>query len=74
MAVLRLQNINVNIKLENGYDMDGNTLTVAISLDNISKDNFDPDKALAIVGALEPCLSKAVEGIDVVQTLSLWFQ
>ena len=64
MAISTLKKVSASIRLNNGTDMDGNTLTVGISLGNVSKDTFDADKALAIAGLLEPCLSKAVEAVE----------
>lgn len=64
MAISTLKKVSASIRLNNGTDMDGNTLTVGISLGNMNKDTFDADKALAIVGLLEPCLSKAVEAVE----------
>ncbi len=74
MARLTPDSISVEIKLDNGIDIDGNERTVSISLGNLNKDNFDADKALAVLGALEPCLQKTVNSMYVYQrSLLSWY-
>ena len=71
MANTLLKKVSVNIKLDNGTDADGKQRTVSVFLGNFSKDNFNADKALAIINALEPCLSKTVYSVDMVQTSTI---
>ena len=71
MANTRAKKISVNIKLDNGTDGEGNQRTVSIPLGTLNKDNFDADKAIAIIAALEPCLSKTVYAIEKVEVSSL---
>ncbi len=60
MAVSTIKTVSVSVKLENGHDSEGNMKYVSTSLGTVSKDNFDDDKALAIVELLKPCLAKTV--------------
>ena len=71
MANTLLQKVSVNIKLNNGTDADGKLRTVSVTLGNLSASNFDADKALAIITALEPCLSKTVNSVNMVQTSTI---
>ena len=71
MAVSTLQKVSVNIKLNNGQDAQGNTKLVSISLGSLSTSGFNADKALTIVGLLEPCLNKTVEAVEKVEVSSL---
>ena len=71
MAISSLQKISASVRLNNGTDMDGNTITVGMNLGSFSKDNFDADKLLAIVGLLEPCLSKAVEAVEKIEVSTI---
>lgn len=71
MATTTLKKVSVNIKLDNGIDTEGRARTVSISLGSLSKDNFDADKALAVVAALEPCLSKTVSTVEKTETSTI---
>lgn len=74
MAVIQQQKARTaRMLLNNGTDVDGNTLTVNASISNISGDeaDWDGDKLMNIVAALEPALSKAVEGVDTVVTYGI---
>ena len=74
MATTTLKKVSVNIKLDNGIDTEGRARTVSISLGTLSKDNFDADKVFAVLGALEPCLSKTVNSMYVYQrSLLSWY-
>ena len=64
MASTTLLTLKTTCKLDNGTDSQGNQRTVSINFPSLSKVNFDEDCVLAIVTALEPCLSKAVLEID----------
>lgn len=64
MANAALKKVSVNLKLENGTDAYGNVKLINLSIGNLSKDTFDADKALAIAGLIEPCLSKAVSSVE----------
>lgn len=63
MATNTLYSIGVSIKLDDGQDSQGNPKTVSISMPALSKNNYDDDKALAVIGALEPCLNKSINAI-----------
>ena len=71
MAVSTLKKISVNVKLNNGTDSEGNVRLVSVTLGNISEENYDNDKALAVVTALAPCLSKTVSSIEKVEVSTL---
>lgn len=64
MANSSIDKITVNVKLENGTDEAGNIKTVSVSLGNLSEDNYNADKALAVVSLLAPCLSKTVSSVE----------
>lgn len=77
MAVIQRQKSRTaRMLLNNGTDMDGNTLTVNAAISNISSEEsaWDAEKFMNIVAALEPVLSKSVEGTDTVVTYSLALQ
>ena len=66
MAVQELlQKTGVALKLNNGTKA-GVVQTVSLSLGTLDKDEWDADKAMAIIDLLEPCLSKGIE--EVVKT------
>ena len=71
MANTRLQKISGHIELDNGMDMYGNIKTIPVSLGTFNKNNFNPDKLLNIVIALEPCLNKEVAGVYFTQVNSI---
>ena len=71
MANTALKKVSVNIKLDNGMDSEGNIRTVTISLGSLSKDNFNADKALAVITALEPCLNKEVNTVEKVEVSTI---
>lgn len=64
MATSTLKKVSVSVRLDNGTDADGNTITVGLGLGSINKDTFNADKVLAIVGVLEPCLNKTVDSVE----------
>ncbi len=63
MATTALNKVSVSVVLEDGTDAKGNLKTTSISLGTLDKDNFNADKALAIVSLLEPCLSKTLYSV-----------
>ncbi|MBQ2615650.1 MAG: hypothetical protein IJG51_08490 [Synergistaceae bacterium] len=71
MANSVLKKVSVSIKLDDGQDSQGNPKTVSVSLGSLSKNSFDADKALAVVGALEPCLNKSISSIEKTEVSSL---
>ena len=74
MAVVETQTARTaRMKLNNGTDMDGNTLYVNAAISGLARSSakWDGDKLLNIVGALEPALSKSVEGTETVVTYSV---
>ncbi len=68
MATTTLNKVSVVFKLENGTDAEGNIKYVDLPLGNLSTDNFDADKALAVKSVLAPCLSKTVGRVEMIQT------
>lgn len=64
MAVVTLRKISVTAKLDNGTDSQGKARTVNLKMSGISKDTYVDDKMLAVVSALEPCLSKTVNSVE----------
>ena len=71
MAISTLRKVSVNVKLNDGTDAEGKARYVSLSLGNLSEENFDADKALAIVTALAPCLSKTVSSVEEVRVSTL---
>lgn len=53
----------IQLRLNNGLDPDGNVKVAAISLPKLSVSGYTDEKALAVVAAIEACLSK--ELIDI---------
>lgn len=64
MAVVTLKKVTVNLVLNNGTDSQGHVKTVNSSLGNLSETNYDDDKALAVVSALQPCMSKTLVSVQ----------
>ena len=63
MATVTTQKISVNLVLMNpGQEDDGSRFR--ISLGQINKDAFDPDKVLAIKNLLAPCLTKVIDHVE----------
>lgn len=50
----------VSMKLNNGTDASGNIKTVSVSIGSLSTASYDNSKAMAVVNAISPCLSKGV--------------
>ena len=71
MANATLKKVSVNVKLDDGTDSDGKQHTVSIALGTLSKDNFDADKALAIINALEPCLTRDLVSVEKVEVSTI---
>lgn len=72
MAVKTLKKMSVAVKVNAGADSEGNIKTATLSLPNLSELSYNADKALAIVSALSPCLSKTITAVEetAVNTLS----
>ena len=64
MAVATLKKVSVSVKLDDGTDSQGNSKYVGVSLGDLSENNYDADKILAIVDNLEPCLNKSVARVE----------
>lgn len=67
MAVETLQSRTLRAQLDNGTDSEGKQLYLAEAMNvlgGISISGWDGDKALAVVEALEPCLTKTVSFIE----------
>ena len=76
MARSELEKIQVYVRVINGYDSHNNYIFGNIPLKKIDanalKNNFNADKALAIVEALDPCLSKDIYNVIKVETSSIY--
>ncbi len=60
MAVIsNLNKVSVTAQLNNGTK-DGKVKTLSLSLGSLDVNRYDNQKAMNIVNALEPCLSKSV--------------
>lgn len=72
-AVERLTKRTARVSLNNGQDAQGNTKYVYDNISGLSGTAaaWDPDKYLAIIGALEPCLNKTLEAAETVATYSI---
>lgn len=66
-----LKKVSVNVKLDNGTDAQGNVKTVSVPLGNLSVQNFDAEKAMAVVTLLEDCLLKSVYSVEKVEVSTL---
>ena len=71
MAVKTLRKCAVNIVCNNGTDSNGNLKYAYFSIGNLSYYTYDVDKALAVVDALAPCLSKTIRRVEEVAVSSL---
>lgn len=56
-----VEKISVALRLNNGYDSQGNTLYINESYPTINKANYTDARALAISSALTPVLDKNIE-------------
>ena len=76
MAKSVLKKIQVYARVMNGYDSHDNHIFGNIPFKKIDvnalKNNFDADKALTIVEALEPCLSNTIYDVIKVETSSIY--
>ena len=71
MATNTITKIALAVVLDDGTDSQGNQMTVNESFPTLNRTNYDDDKALTIIGALEPCLSKSVTNIRKTTTASV---
>lgn len=72
MAVTEtLESLSSRMRLSNGQTSTGAVKTVNVSLGTLDKNAWDPDKAMAIANALEPCLDKSIYVVDKVATSTL---
>ena len=72
MAVITtLEKIAVKMLLNNGTDSQGNLKTVGVSLGSLSTSGYDASKVLAVVDAIEGCLTKTVSYVQEVRTSTL---
>lgn len=67
----RLDKVAIKMLLNNGTSADGTVKTVSVGLGTLNKDAYDAEKAIAIVDAIEPCLTKTVYSVQEVKTSSL---
>ena len=67
-----IQKRTVTLKLNNGTKQ-GVVQTVNVSLGSLDKDEWDGDKATAIIDLIEPCLSKSIEEITTSTTARLMY-
>lgn len=71
MAATTIKKVACRVQLENGTDAEGNIKLVSQSIGTLGKDVFNADKALAIVQALGPCLSKTINSTETVTTSTI---
>ena len=64
MAVKTLKKMAVVVKVNAGTDSEGNVRTGNINMPNLSELGYDADKALAVVSAMAPCLSKTITAVE----------
>ena len=67
-AVETLKSLIGRYLLYNGTTTSGATRTLNQSLGTLEPSNWDPDKALAIVSAIEPIVDKDVVALNAVKT------
>lgn len=70
MAVTTLKTRTARAVVQTGTDSDGNVKTANVPISGLSKTaaDWDADKFLNIVGALEPCLRETVVSAETVDT------
>ena len=75
MAVATMKTVTARARLENGRDTSGNMTYVNQSLGNMKESAFSGNSKsaslaslIAVVGALEPCISKDVGMLELVST------
>lgn len=59
-VVLTPKSRKATIKLANGTDSSGNVKTVNLNLGSLSVATWNADKAMAIINAIVPCLTKTL--------------
>lgn len=71
MATLTLKKQTITVKVNAGTDSSGNIKTANLNFPNLSELAFEGgsasssyDKALAVVTALAPCLSKTITAVE----------
>ena len=62
------EKIAVSLRLNNGTTTTGQIKTIGVSIGNLDKTAFNADKALAIAGLIEDCLTKSVYKVQKVET------
>ena len=73
MASISLYKLTSRAKLNNGQDAQGNMKYVNLSIGDMNETYWSANQStaltslLAVIGALEPCLNKTVEGIELVE-------
>ena len=70
-VVSEVSSLSVSLRLNNGYDSNGNVATVSVSLPAINCNNFDPQKAYNIVNLVEPCLLKSLFSVQKLEVSAL---
>ena len=70
-AVNTINKIAVNVRVISGQTAQGSNKYLSVSLGTLSKDNYDDDKALAVVTALEPCLQYTIGYVQKTVTSTL---
>ena len=66
-----LDKIAVKMNLNNGTDSSGNVKTVSVNLGSLNPSTYDASKAMAIIAAIAPCLTKTVYSVQEVRTNTL---
>lgn len=74
MASITLTKMSARAVLNNGQDAQGNKKYTNLSLGNMSEDYWASNessaasKLISVIGALEPCLNKTLERVELVAT------
>ncbi len=63
-----VESISVYLRINNGTTTTGQVKTLPISIGKLNKSTFDADKALAIAGLIEECITKSVYEVQKVET------
>lgn len=73
MATETLKKRAATLELNNGTDSTGKVKVVSAAISGISSNatDWDAQKYLNIVALLEPCLSKAIEGANMIATYGI---
>ena len=72
-VISHLNSISVKINLNNGYNYQtGEINSVTVYLGSLNPATYDAAKVLAVIDALEACLTKTISSIQEVRTSTLY--